>query len=142
MKSIRKSTNQKAAPAGITRKGFFGGLAAVATSVMAGKPLHAEQSAANGIVRQSELQAVIRLNNQCHALAASIRMRLESGAEMERGKLGVSSLAEEPVGKHVGQDDRCTGVAGLDIMPVKDLDPYLKLWKDHPDHQYRGIVLV
>jgi hypothetical protein len=47
------------------------------------------------VVRQSELQRIVDVNNQLQVAVANIRRRLEAGAEFERGKWGVSTLGME-----------------------------------------------
>ena len=80
------------------------------------------------MVRQSELQAVIDMQNRAEALAASIRMRLEAGAGFERGRLGLNSIGNED---QFGESPSFMG-GGLEIGPAEELAHYVDLQKKYP----------
>jgi hypothetical protein len=67
------------------------------------------------IVTQEELRRVGSLWDQSEALAADIRRRLEAGASLEPGELGVAIDGEAVSGPAGG--GICIG--GIDIQPVK-----------------------
>lgn len=79
-------------------------------------------------VTQAELQAVIDSFNRTELLAADIRRRLESGAGMERGALGVTTMGAMShawyrenggIGEAAGVD--VSMGCGLGIEPVENL---------------------
>ncbi len=81
--------------------------------------------------------------NRTELLAVDIRRRLESGAGMERGALGVSTLCSESFEKcleYSGKDDSVNNVCGLHIEPVERLAYQVELLKQHPNT--RDYVLV
>jgi hypothetical protein len=78
-------------------------------------------------VRQEELQAVVDVLNTAQLLAANIRRRIEGGATIQRGKLGVCTINQEPLSDFLNHDRDyvpCSGVSdlcGIEIAPVEEL---------------------
>jgi hypothetical protein len=104
-------------------------------------PAAAPLKLATAPVTQAELQAVIDSFNRFELLAVNIRRRLESGAGMERGALGVSTLGLESLEdelRSAGRETGVSGLGGLDIEPVEDLAYQLDL----PHRGYQWFVLV
>ncbi len=111
-------------------------MAAAAIAPLKPKTTTAPVQLAAPPVTQAELQAVIDSWNRTELLAADIRRRLESGAGMERGALGVSTVGMESLEKclkYSGKDDSVGNVCGLDIEPVADLAHYIEMVKQHPN---------
>ncbi len=97
------------------------------------------------VVTQHELQAVIDQYNRCEVLAAAIRLRLESGAEMEHGKLGVDTHGQDSLKEYSERGIGCNdgvSIVGLSIEKVEDIQFVLDLLEQHPDYPYKGITLV
>ncbi len=89
-------------------------------------------------VTQSELQAAIDSYNRTEKLVANVRERLESGAGMERGTLGVSTVGAESLAWHRenGGIGECTGLdvtfCGLAIAPIAELQFHVALLQKYP----------
>jgi hypothetical protein len=81
--------------------------------------------AAEGVVRQSELQRAVDLQNQLETTVFRIRERIEAGAQLEHGSLGVSTVGHERLqwfrDSGVGETDSIDSVAGLVIAPVEQI---------------------
>ena len=74
--------------------------------------------------------------NHTELLAADIRRRLQSGAGMERGRLGVSTVAMESLEEcleYSGKDGSVGNICGLDIEPVERLAYQVEELKRHPN---------
>lgn len=93
-------------------------------------------------VTQAELQAVIDAWSHMERQATNIRRRLESGAGMERGRLGVSTCAMESLEECLkySEADGVDGVGGLMIMPVEDLAYQVELLKQCKDPDWYVLV--
>ena len=79
------------------------------------------------MVTQAELQTTIDLVNGAELLSADIRRRIESGAEFERGALGITTFGQPSLEWYetnggIGRNTGNSGLAGVNILPVADLD--------------------
>ncbi len=76
-----------------------------------------ERAARRKPITQSELRAVIALQNRAELAAAAVRRRLDSGAALEPGRLAASSEGMEPIAvyRQCTTDDIC----GLRIAPAR-----------------------
>lgn len=95
------------------------------------------------VVRQRELQAAIELCAKAELTVTGIRQRLEAGAAMERGKLGVSTAGHGEISYVVVGS---TGIDGqlfnLSIAPVEELASDLELIRGLPHRPDLGWVLA
>ncbi len=83
----------------MTRRNAFTGIMAATGAAIAGTLKATPQP---NIVRQSELQQVIDLENQAEALAVDIHRRLKAGSQLERGALGVSNVSYSDYDEAIG----------------------------------------
>jgi len=79
-------------------------------------------------VSQAELRRVGSLWDQSEALAADIRRRLESGAELEPGDLGVAAWGNDAVAGVGGGSS--ISIGGIDIEPA---DHHRRDRDEHPE---------
>ena len=70
-------------------------------------------------VTQEELRRVGSLWDESDTLAANIRARLESGASLEPGELGVATWGQDAVTGTAGGS--CISIGGIEIEPVDHL---------------------
>ena len=132
--TMRKQENQSPAVVPTTtRRGAFRALTAAVSAVALGSTdAHAEigkPPIRRDIVRQAELQEVLDYANAVNKLAWSIRTRLHSGADFERGKYGVEDYGQcsiewylENYGiRGIGASNSVDAVSGLVIAPVEDI---------------------
>jgi hypothetical protein len=129
MKTNQTPTSPVAQPATITRNGFLGALTAVLglPAVAAGPHGPAAAPASPSVVTQADLRELLELDKRFQALAISIRTRLESGANFERGELGVSTCGggnlewhlEKRIKEHYG--DQSEHFYGLIIEPALEV---------------------
>ncbi len=113
----------------MTRRNAFTGIMAAAGTAIAGTLKAIPQV---DIVRQSELQQVIDLENQAEALAVDIHRRLKAGSQLERGALGVSNVSYSDYDEAIGGN--CSeGLGGLRIHTAKEIGEDAKLLAEYPD---------
>jgi hypothetical protein len=88
-------------------------------------------------VTQAELRQLVKIWNQGEALGAQIRQRLEGGAELERGSMGVSTLLEESIAWHrsnggIGTNDSVAW-CGLKVASSSRIGRDASLLAHYPD---------
>ncbi len=98
-----------------------GAVAAPVLDVRLRKDAAAIIEKASKLVTQAELQQVIEFQSAAELAAIDIRRRLETGAGLEHGKLGVSTLGLPSLDEDFWAGGKQTSYTGgpLDIEPVE-----------------------
>jgi hypothetical protein len=125
----------------MTRRNIFHtAAAAVWGTVIAGTPKTSTAGVIKRsapIVTQADLRRVLDLMREGRELALDIRRRLDTGADFERGALGVSTLCAislEEFEKEVAEDRSDDNIQfnGIEIAPAEDLDYQVPLLEKCP----------
>ncbi len=110
---------------------LFGTLGALATALNAGMA-----KAKPAMVTQRELQELTDLWSRGEVLAANIRRRLEMGADLERGTLGVSTYGSESIAYYGTGEATNVPWAGLNVAETQRIaEGDAMLSREYPDPQ-------
>ncbi len=121
----------------MTRRNTLAALGAAPLAAMAKLAAHSQPKAPD-IIRQDELRAMLRLQQQLERGVSEIRRRAEAGATLEHGELGISTLGYESLAVHerygeTGNRTRpISDIAGLDIAPAEEIRSYIDLMAQYP----------